>query len=160
MKTRFPAVAVVVFAMLAGAYASQSDESGTRARNFPRVVAKVNLKNQTAVIPNTTIFTPDKDGLFRISVYMTLTSPGFDDSTSWNFDLFWTDDLGAESDIDFLVLLDVATPPTDYATAFAGFPVSPFTFWATAGHPISYDVTNSQGAIGAYALRFVVEQLE
>jgi hypothetical protein len=36
---------------------------------FPKVVATFNRLNQTAAIPTTTIYTPPKGGLFRITIY-------------------------------------------------------------------------------------------
>src|SRR5258706_10930445 len=52
----------------------------TQARNStvgpvsPPIVARGKLLNQTAPIPTTTIFTPTQTGLYRLSVYGTVTT--------------------------------------------------------------------------------------
>jgi hypothetical protein len=43
--------------------------------SLPKVVAKVALTNQTASIPATTLVTPTKSTLYRISVYMVQPFP-------------------------------------------------------------------------------------
>jgi hypothetical protein len=60
----------------------------------PTIVAKLALLDQTAAIPLTTLFTPTRTGLYRISAYgaMTVVSPN---SASWAVYLGWTDDSGA-----------------------------------------------------------------
>jgi hypothetical protein len=63
--------------------------------SYPRVVAKVALTGQTAPIPTTTLFTPAKDGLYRISSYGVVTVPSTS-SGLWEVQLNWTDDSGPQ----------------------------------------------------------------
>jgi len=53
---------------------SNAARSATTGLPSPMIVAKAKLKNQTATIPTTTIWTPMQDGLYRFSVYGTLLS--------------------------------------------------------------------------------------
>jgi hypothetical protein len=58
-------------------------------------VAKAKLVNQTAPIPTTTIFTPTQAGLYRLSVYATVTVGVSDcNNTYWVYSSQWTDDSG------------------------------------------------------------------
>ncbi len=68
------AVAVVLLGALAVGLAT--NQSAPTTFLGPRVVATVNLTNQTESIPTTTIFRPPVSGLYRASVYMTNTVPG------------------------------------------------------------------------------------
>jgi hypothetical protein len=65
--------------------------AGSSCETFPRVVATFHLSGLTAVLPTTTIFTPAKTGLFRISLYSELTV-----ANGQSGDLVqWDDGLGA-----------------------------------------------------------------
>lgn len=65
---------------------------------YPRVVAQVALKGQTGPIAQTTLLTPQTDGLYRISAYVatTVPSPPGTSNGGWGVILGWTDDAGAE----------------------------------------------------------------
>jgi hypothetical protein len=52
---------------------AQGGKSATPPFPSPLIVAKGKLVNQTAPIPTTTIFTPIQTGLYRLSVYATVT---------------------------------------------------------------------------------------
>lgn len=60
----------------------------------PRVVAQISRTGQTANIPQRTLFTPQKDGLFRLSVYVINTTVLGNNGVSLH--LFYTDDGGLE----------------------------------------------------------------
>jgi hypothetical protein len=71
--------------------------------SLPKVVAKVALTNQTGSIPATTLLTPTKSALYRISVYLVQVFPtaptcdplpGMCAVVSANFQ--WTDDGGTQ----------------------------------------------------------------
>src|SRR5258706_4889680 len=76
----------------------------TQARNStvgpvsPPIVARGKLLNQTAPIPTTTIFTPTQTGLYRLSVYGTVTT-----STC----------SGSEFDLDPALLDEFGAPPAN-----------------------------------------------
>lgn len=62
----------------------------------PQIVAKGKLPNQTAPIPTTTIFTPTQTGLYRLSIYATLTKTDPNSQSVWQINTQWTDDAGAQ----------------------------------------------------------------
>src|SRR5258706_13944405 len=72
----------------------------TQARNStvgpvsPPIVARGKLLNQTAPIPTTTIFTPTQTGLYRLSVYGTVTTSTCSGSSGVPKSQ-WTHDVGA-----------------------------------------------------------------
>ena len=146
------AVAVLLLAALALAFAA----SNTPLVNFagPRVIARVNLTNQTAKIPTTTIFTPPQSGLYRASAYMMMTTPV--SGGDWVVLLSWNDEVGAEN--TFLAQLDTgAVPPQDYAEPL-GTPDCTVVFRALAGIPVTYQVYGTPA--GTYSLFIVVERLD
>jgi hypothetical protein len=59
----------------------------------PRVVAQFSLTGQTGNIPQKTLFTPQKDGLFRFSVYVINTAAHEGGTILY---LSYTDDAGLE----------------------------------------------------------------
>src|SRR6266496_6591181 len=76
-----------VVALLAGLVALTGRSSSAAPAPFtsPLIVAKGKLVNQTAPIPTTTIFTPNQTGLYRISVYVTLTKSDPSSQSFWNY---------------------------------------------------------------------------
>src|SRR5215467_14162580 len=88
-------VVIAACCFLAGRSAGSAD--GLPAT--PQIIRRVELTNQTAPIPTTTLFTPSHNGLYRVSSYMTLTSGDSRgrDVGVWDLSLDWTDDAGAEA---------------------------------------------------------------
>ncbi len=137
----------------------KSFASPTVNTSYPVVVAKGRLLNQTAPVSTTTIFTPNHDGLYRLSFYGTITQAISGSNAQWWVNTFWTDDGGAQS----------CQPCLAGGDSFS-FPFSQFNFLAgatstlveaKAGTPISYDVIQVQGSDGsAYSLYWTVERLE
>jgi hypothetical protein len=128
----------------------------TNATTYPHVVASVHRTNLTTTIPTTTLFTPTRNGLYRISPYMVTTVPVSSDTGGWNLYLDWADDAGQEEWQGPIVYANSVVP---YAY---NIPPSTFTFRANAGTPITYWVQVSGGdASGStYELFFTVEQLQ
>jgi hypothetical protein len=122
---------------------------------LPQIVAKVSLRNQSASVPITSIFTPTAAGLYRLSAYSVETIPvGANDS--WSMAIFWTDDFGPES------AAVLSTPFSGgWGSPGSGFPPGSVTvFRAMAGRPVKYSVELCQSCQGGtYSLYFVVEQL-
>lgn len=67
----------------------------------PRVVAQISRIGQTASISQRTLFTPQKDGVFRLSVYLILTSGDNNSNEGAWFYLTYTDDVGPELQQNF-----------------------------------------------------------
>jgi hypothetical protein len=139
--------------------AAQNLSSAPSSFTVPIIVAKKIFRNQTQAIPQTTLFTPAVTGIFRVSVYMAMTSP-VNGTSAWNLGWNWTDHAGAEQTY-LATLLDNATPPYDFANG-NGLPIPPvpFTFEAVAGQPVSYSVSPPNDPHGGtYDLVLVVERL-
>lgn len=129
----------------------------TRNSALPCVVAKARLINQKAPIPTATVFTPERDGLFRISPYMTITTADQTSQSSWFLGMNWTDDAGVES-ATLLTAQDRFLGP---ATYFSTGTLGDWVFEAKRGTPISVNITQSPAPDNsAYSLYYVVEVLE
>jgi hypothetical protein len=120
---------------------------------YPVVVAKGKLLNQSIAIPTTTIFTPSETGLYRASVYMTMTQ-SVSTTSVWQFNLFWTDDAGVES-APVVGVYTNGTPPN--ASSFSDS-FSP-AFEAVAGQPVSFQ-TVGQTNTGEYSLYYTIERIQ
>ena len=124
----------------------------------PTTVAQVALKNQSQAIPLTTLFTPQKDGLFRISAFLEVTTRQAQ-SINLCYNLFWRDDTPVPE----------STVPTSQSglecvnVQILGGPdgLAQFSFVTRlkANAPVNYDTIGTlQGA--QYGLFITVEELE
>jgi hypothetical protein len=147
-KTLCIAVLLSTLALTSGG--KPADASPTTPPS-PVIVARVGLLNQTAAIPQTTVFTPTQSGVYRVSPYLALTTKPNDGF--WYFDVYWTDEGGTRSASQMLSLSG------DYGRDPNGSVVGSFTFRAIAGQPVSYGVSTCCSAGGTYELFFVVERL-
>jgi len=152
---------LTVAALLLAAFAFTSggrsaDVSPTTPISAP-IVARAKLVNQTGPIPTTTILTPAQSGLYRLSVYATMTTSS---SSSWSFTPNWTDDSGASLTTNG-VLLSQGTPGPFFEPG-AGFTLGvPIILEAKGGTDITYSVTQSGPPDGsAYSLYYTLERLE
>src|SRR6266536_3222650 len=91
--------ALCVAALMVGVLAltGRNSSASPAPLTSPLIVAKGKLVNQTAEIPQTTIYTPSATGLYRLNAYMVETSPISSQGVYWSFNLLWTDDGGAQS---------------------------------------------------------------
>ncbi|MBA3916155.1 MAG: hypothetical protein H0X25_20385 [Acidobacteriales bacterium] len=124
-------------------------------QDYPRFVAKLALKNQTADIPVTTLFTPKVDSFYRVSTYLVVAIPGGKDNDSrWLGQVLYTDDAGPETGPGESV--------TSLRQGFLPYGESTTTISATAGIPVTYTVTGQQdsGAGGVYEFYVTVERLQ
>ena len=153
IKTICSAALIVAMALTG----SKPVEGSGTTLSSPAIVAKVAVTGQSAVIPATKVFTPKVSGLYRISSYMAMTTPGSNASGGWYLQLNWTDDAGAEAS-DLLILGDTQRPSSAFAFPYG--PGNAFTFRAVAGVPVSYSVIDGgSNANGTYELFFTVERL-
>jgi hypothetical protein len=155
---------VLSFALLLVASLLLAQEKQLPAANLqsPVIVARERLVNQTAPIPTTTIFTPRQTGLYRLSVYMTMSRVG---TAFWGFNFNWSDDGGAESSSmtgSTLISEHKKAPPNAYA--YSDFTLQPgavVTFEAIANVPVTYSVTQTGSASDdIYSLYYTIERLE
>jgi hypothetical protein len=141
---------------------AQSSNSATPFPS-PLIVAKGKLKNQTAPIPTTTIFTPTLDGLYRLSVYMTQTVATTNTQVAWSFNATWTDDAGDEAAPGMLFSPVDDTPPGSYDNLNGGSPGNTLLLQVKAGTVVTYSttltpLTATEG--GTYSLYYALERLE
>jgi hypothetical protein len=157
---KFAVLAASLVASFALAFAVYSAESNPNTSVFPRVVASVRLTNLTEPIAATPIFNVTTTGLYRISSYMAMTTPG-SSQASWVLRLRWTDEAGFETN-NYTILYGNQVPPLDYALApdTPGV-LPPVPIEAVAGTPINYTVGGpADGSGGTYELFISVEQLQ
>lgn len=154
------AVAVLLLGALAIGFATNSD-SVVKTSTGPRIVARVKLTNKTAPVPDSILFTPTQSGLFRISVYMTVTVPTTNSlGGGWYVPLTWTDDAGTEQ-LTIAGIANTSVPPQDNSTSGnTGNPNYNPVIWADAGTPVTYSVVSEGTMGGTYEMFMVAEQLE
>jgi hypothetical protein len=120
----------------------------------PTVIARLALRNQTAPIPTTTIFVPQRDGVFRLSLYTTLTQYAPSNNV-WIFQLGWTDEEGLRSNN----LIWMPSASHGCALPQSGYACGPvITFEAKAGQPVTYQVQGTADG-SVYAMFFAIERL-
>ena len=153
-------IAVVLLATFAFTSGSRSADASPTTPIGPAIVARGKLVNQTAPIPNATILTPTQDGLFRLSVYATLTKTDPNSQSDWFYGIGWTDDAGAESEGSILFQSGQFQGQFQYEGLFQqGGVVIPIE--AKAGTPITYSMTQSgSGDNSAFSLYYTLERLE
>ncbi len=127
-------------------------KGGPAAATYPQIVAKISLLNQTTSLPATTILTPTTNGTYRLSVYWAETVPG-PNVGNWQLTFGWTDEVGAESNGQGLILYPTKAPPFDSVQQTQ-------IVRANAGTPITYTV-GGLGAVptGTYDLFIVAEKI-
>ena len=124
----------------------------------PVIVVKRRLINQTAPIPTTTIFTPAHDGVYRLSVYATLTKFDPNSQSNWQLNVNWTDDAGPELGWN-VTWQSGSTVGQFYADTTSGGAVS--IIEAKAGTSITYTMEQmGPPDNSAYSLYYVLEQIE
>jgi hypothetical protein len=160
----YKSICVVVVMLAAFAFMSGSKPAGASAPisyASPQIVARGKLLNQNAPIPTTTILTPTQSGLYRLSVYGTVTTSTCSGSY-WSLNPEWTDDsgvLGSENGVlqsngDCLGPF-VSVVSYDYLTG------ATVTFEAKGGTAITYSVSQIGSPDGsAYSLYYTLERLE
>ena len=117
----------------------------------PRVVAQISRTGQTASIPQRTLFVPEKDGLFRLSVYLVQTIAT--DNSTTNFLVSYTDDTGPE-------FQQFQSPPT-VGCVRLGAPCSwTILLRANAGTPITWETDICQGCAPTYEIFATLEKLQ
>jgi hypothetical protein len=127
----------------------------------PVILVKRRLLNQTAPISNKTIFTSAHDGVYRLSTYAVLTTPGPSSTSIWEYSVAWTDDAGPESAPNIYYQFG-----QDLGQFFSNVNASPLgglvtTFEAKAGTDITYTVSQVGPPDGsAYSLYYVLEEIE
>jgi hypothetical protein len=128
----------------------------------PPIVAKGKLINQSAVIPTTTIFTPTQTGLYRLSVYGTITTITTGIASSWIYNFYWNDDSGQQSAEQLLLAYgDQYGQFSQLTSVGAPMPLGGPTlvFEAKAGTPVNYSVTGGNDG-SAFSLYYTLERLE
>src|ERR1700685_1828911 len=92
----YKSICVALFLLPTLALAQRSTSTPVTSYASPQIVAKGKLPNQTAPILTTTIFTPIQTGLYRLSMYATLTRTDPNSQSLWQINTGWTDDAGGQ----------------------------------------------------------------
>jgi hypothetical protein len=119
-----------------------------------KVVKAVFLRNRTAAIQETTLFTPTENGLYRLSGYMSASNLQGIQNAFWSFILRYTDLTQLESNSSMLVQGNGGVINTIDSHVFA----------VLKGTPISYEVIKSDNPPpppdAEYTIAFTIEQLK
>lgn len=150
---------LAAFAFTSGHKAADASPTAPTALTSPAIVAKGALPNQTATI-TTTLYTPTQTGLYRLTVYATITKADPNSQSYWYYNLAWTDDGGSESEGSIVYQNVIAPRQFIYEGLFTqGGAIVPFQ--AKAGTPITHSML--QGGPpdnSAYSLYYTLERLE
>ena len=150
------------------ALAQGSKSPTTTPFSSPLIVAKGKLLNKTVTIPTTTIFTPTQAGLYRLSVYATLTTAATGNAGHWSVNIFWTDNSFVPQSA-FSILYGQDSIGSQFSQLgnvgllgqgiFMGGTTT--IIEDESGQPISYSVTQDGGPDNsAYSLYYTLERLE
>jgi hypothetical protein len=151
-------IAVLMVGLLA--LMGHSSSAAPAPFTSPQIVARGKLVNQKAAISPTTILTTVQTGVYRLSIYATLSEADANSTSQWSVFSQWTDDAGAEE-------AGISNQYGNLAGQFncysffnaAGGPT--VTFEARGGTPISYSVFQSGPPDNsAYSLYYTLERLE
>ena len=153
-------VAVLLLATIVFTSGSKPADASATGLPSPVVVAKGKLFNQTTSITTTTLFTPASTGLYRLTVYATVSSADQSSFQGWNYVLTWADDAGAESSNNILAVNANATPPNAWGSSTFLSPGCVSTFEAIANSPVTYSFEQTGPSSTAISLYWVVERLE
>ena len=141
---------------------TQARKPATPPFPSPLIVAKGKLPNQTAPIPTTTIFTPTQTGLYRLTVYATISKADPSSQSSWCYSLSWRDDAGPQFWEASQLLCQGGNSPYPFIyesqTSLGG---TTLPFEAKAGTPITHNMTQL-GSLdsSAYSLYYTLERME
>ena len=127
----------------------------------PQIVARVELKGQRGNTPQTAIFTPPADGLFRISAYAFVVKAS-GAGEGFFFNIAYRDDIGRFSSQGFFEYPN-GEPGCQGSVDFTTPCSLVSAFRATAGAPIVYS-TGVEGCADSceleYDLYFTLERLD
>jgi hypothetical protein len=153
--------ALCIAALLVPTVLSAQDSKSASAPTLPGpvVVARGKVVNRNTVVPTTAIFTPKQTGLYRLSVYGTITTVDINSMSSWYYNFGWTDDAGAQIATEMLI-----GSGNTFGT-FAGFDFvaggASYPFEAKAGTAVTYSIVQNGPPDGSvYSLYYTVEQLQ
>jgi hypothetical protein len=151
-------IAALLFGLLMATGHNSAAASGTTF-TFPVIVAKGRLVSQTATIPTTTIFTPNQDGIYRLSFYGTITQSDFTSNSQWWVYAYWTDDSGPQS---VNPLLAGGSKFTGQFSLYNFSPASsPIVFEAKAATAITYNVAQAGVPDNSiYSIYYTLERLQ
>ncbi len=157
----YKALSVAVLLLVVFAFTSGSTSLGALPINqtSPVIVARGALRNQTAPIPTTTMFSPKADGLYQLTVYAIITQSNPTSQSTWYFTPAWVDDSGTQTDNEVLWGSGANYGPFYSSITYLGGAMIPFE--AKAGMPITYTVAQTGPPDGSvYALYYTLERLE
>jgi hypothetical protein len=81
----------------------------------PTIVANKAITGRTTMIPTTTLYTVSATGVYRLSAYIAMSTPGTN-GCPWNLSVGWTDEAGAEGVGELLQVSADAHPPDDFGS--------------------------------------------
>jgi hypothetical protein len=125
-------------------------------------VAHGKLTNETSTIPITTIFTPAQTGLYRLSIYATISRADPGSGSDWIVNASYTDDSDQAQSLGGLLNAFNAYPGEFSIQNFTEGTGGPtVTLEAEAGTPITYSVTeNGPPDNSTCSLYYTLERLE
>jgi len=152
-----------IVAVLVGAALALSFGSARPSLTAPIIVASGQALHKTTTLPLAPMYTPVMDGLYRISVYATLTTRDSSSNSTWTYNVEWTDAAGPGS-VAWLLQASGANNvgafypyfnPTEQAGSY------PIVIQARAGKTIMHTMSQTGPPDGsAYNLYWVVEQIK
>jgi hypothetical protein len=162
--TLMPKYLTAALALLAGIILSSALKTSANPVPplTPLIVAKGKVLNQNAPVPTTTIYTPTQDGLFRLSVYGTVSQIDTVSNVFWDVKVSWTDSSGPTSVSGFCFTENGDATAQPFFWNAEGFSGAPVILQAKAGEPITFAVAQTGGTIGngAYSIYYTLERLE
>ena len=146
LKRRLPSLATMLLLLSLCSYAQ------TVGPVMPQIIARVNLTGQTNPIATTKLVNPTKDGLYRVSAVIVITTANNPPGGLWYVYLGFAPDTGPTTQGVFAA---------NSSQIGGGLNSYSYTIRSNAGHPITYAVADNGGAQGStYELFLILERLE
>jgi hypothetical protein len=156
-------IAVLVVGLLS--LAGHSSSAALAPFTSPQIVARGKLVNQTGTF-ETAIFTPNQSGLYRLSVYATITTADPNSTSNSYYSVSWTEDTGRTQGTTLLVANDTSVGQFFNAALWYNFGDQWYdggvdrTFQAKAGTPIMHGGGPNVPDNSAYSIYYTLERLE
>jgi hypothetical protein len=161
-RTLCIAVLLTALAFMAG---TKSVGSSQLTLTTPTIVASGRMLNQTSPFSKT-LYTPGVSGVFRLSVYATITTADPSSTANWEYGFSWTDATGAQQGAGTVLGAQDYQKGEFWDGAASGINTTYLggtnrTFQANAGTPITHSMTCAGGPDNsAYSVYYVLERLE
>jgi len=152
MKTRTLVLLASLLLTAGMCFGQSATKDSAQNSGFPRVVATLNLLDQTITLPRQTIYTPPQSGVFRISATIVCTVANNLPGTTWTVSPGYTNEVGHNGN-NPVATVSASTVSSSHNSA-------PLILNTSPGIPIAVQISGPGDSGSQYNVYIVLEQLE